>query len=352
MREKRAESVADLSPETLLTFVRRDSAAPIRWCDYGDALLKSGRTEEARRAFERALELGPRSPHILYRTASFHRLTGDLPTAYRLTRSAITNDPERLLPYIAPYEGAVSVDDLLENALPDDGDILRAVLRHRLSQENAADTAAIWARMLQRGYVDAEAAASYSESMVRAGLYKEGWDAWRQYVTRAEAGPAENAVSNGGFELDPSRTRFDWRMSRSGGVTTGFDRDVKYSGGRSIRIDFRNADNPLELGVGQVVYLERGRYRFSAYVRTDRITTDGGVAFRLVSERSAKNVNVTTRHLVGTNDWTLIEQELDVPEGTELVRLSLVRPRSFSFDRLVSGTAWVDQVSLTRVPPA
>ena len=52
--------------------IKRDPAAPHRWCDLGDAFLLAGRAEEARYCFSNALALGPEIPPILVRSASFY----------------------------------------------------------------------------------------------------------------------------------------------------------------------------------------------------------------------------------------------------------------------------------------
>jgi hypothetical protein len=58
---------------------------------------------------------------------------------------------------------------------------------------------------------------------------------------------------------------------------------------------------------------------------------------------------VTTDHIVGTTDWTRIEQVVRIPESTQLLTVRVIRQKSLKFDSHIAGTAWVDDVSLTRV---
>src|SRR5213593_4424217 len=51
--------------------LRRNPASADRWCDLGEAWLKSGLTEKARTCFSRALDLGAESIQILWRAGSF-----------------------------------------------------------------------------------------------------------------------------------------------------------------------------------------------------------------------------------------------------------------------------------------
>ena len=58
-----AESL-DQAVANLQEALRRNPASADRWCDLGEALLKSGQTEKARTCFSRALELGGESIQI------------------------------------------------------------------------------------------------------------------------------------------------------------------------------------------------------------------------------------------------------------------------------------------------
>jgi hypothetical protein len=218
-----------------------------------------------------------------------------------------------------------------------------------LMQPSQSDgTAQAWTVIVKRGHADAAVAAEYAELLVERQQPQAAWAAWdlyaRAYGLRR---PDDNRVSNGDFELNPAPTRFDWRISKSAGIVIRFDADVKYSGKRSLRIAFNDAANPTEIGVRQVLYLEGRRYRFTAYFRTEGISTDQGVAFTIAREGSPA-LETTTRALRGTNDWTAIEHEFDGPAGGGLVRLSLTRQRSFRFDDPMRGVVWVDGIRLTR----
>jgi hypothetical protein len=126
----------------------------------------------------------------------------------------------------------------------------------------------------------------------------------------------------------------------------GFDETVRSSGTRSLRIRFDATQNPGEIGVEQTVFLPPGRYRFQAHVRTQDISTDQGVGFRLTSEDAPQPLNVTTDALRGTTEWTLVERMFEAPPGGALTRVSVVRKPSLKFDNLISGTVWIDQVSI------
>lgn len=58
---------------------------------------------------------------------------------------------------------------------------------------------------------------------------------------------------------------------------------------------------------------------------------------------------MTTPAVIGTTNWTPIEQDIRVARETRLLVIRVVRRPSLKFDSVISGTAWIDDVSLTRL---
>ena len=63
--------------------------------------------------------------------------------------------------------------------------------------------------------------------------------------------------------------------------------------------------------------LPKRRYLFSAYVRTEQITTDRGICFDIVDPRHPAEVQVFTAELVGTSPWTLVRAEVTTGPDTQ-----------------------------------
>jgi hypothetical protein len=237
----------------------------------------------------------------------------------------------------------------------DDHEVGRNYMRWLLRQSREDRAAEIWHHLLGAGFADVEIAAQYAEHVGRKTGPLAGWRVWNSFVSTSPGsrGRLITLILNGGFEAVPAATRFDWRL-RTGrseaGRTVVFDEEIRRSGTRALRVSFDGSANVTDIGVQQTVYLEPGRYRFGAWVRTENVTTDEGVGFALTAEESPKLFDVATSALRGTNDWTWIEQVFDAPPQGGLVRVRLTRQRSFRLDNQVSGTVWVDDVSITPVP--
>ncbi|MGA2601384.1 MAG: hypothetical protein ABSH09_30840, partial [Bryobacteraceae bacterium] len=64
----------------------------------------------------------------------------------------------------------------------------------------------------------------------------------------------------------------------------------------------------------------------------------------------SSNLNARTEQFIGTTaGWTRVEQIVRVPSATKLIEVQVIREPTLKFDNRVSGTAWIDTVSLSRI---
>ncbi|MEQ1911401.1 MAG: O-antigen ligase family protein, partial [Vicinamibacterales bacterium] len=82
------DTVPTLAPEVLISYLGRDPAAPYRWDELGDSLVRAGRHEQARTAFMRAVALGPTSASTLLMAAEFQFDAGRSDLGFELTSRA------------------------------------------------------------------------------------------------------------------------------------------------------------------------------------------------------------------------------------------------------------------------
>jgi hypothetical protein len=82
-------------------------------------------------------------------------------------------------------------------------------------------------------------------------------------------------------------------------------------------------------------------------VRTERLTTDEGIGFRILDPTAASRLDVKTERVTGTSDWRKIDQVFEVRPQTRLIQIQVVRQPSLKFDNNISGTVWIDTVQLT-----
>ncbi len=335
----------------LVEYLRRDPAAPSRWQDLGEALENVGRGDEARYCLFRAVALAPHSPPTLLMAANYQFEHGEGRAALELvSRSLRAGETFDEGIFATLEEKRVPVADVLQYGLPDRRSA-QAYLRQLFKNDRVAEAEQTWQWMVARGDADDKLANEYVDFRLRVKQPEAAAAGFALYEGPRNPGYREsNWIFNGDFESDPLGARFDWRIDARSGMAIDFDETVRSSGTRSLRIRFDGTQNPGDIGLEQAVFLPPGRYRFEAHVRTEDISTDQGIAFRVVLEERQQALAVTTDNVRGSNDWTVLERTFDAPAGGALARVIVVRKPSLKFDNLIKGTAWIDQVSISPVP--
>jgi len=339
----------------LLEALRRDAAAPSRWCDLGEVRLRGGQVDEAKYCFATGLALGPYIPPILMRAATFYDTVHERGQALRQT-SRILEKTDRYDDLIFQWyaQKKIPLQDVLKYGLPDTRSA-KAYLRNLyLGAANRMPEAdEVWKWALPRGYVDPRLAREYVAFLFNGHHYEAAAKSWALYLDHAPPGNqragylTSDWMYNGDFESEPSDASFDWRIDTRPGVTATWDANVSHTGKHSLRIRFDGKENIAFNQISETAFVTPGRYRFEAYLRTEAITTDQGIGFHLVG--SPGRVDINTERLVGTNDWKKIEQTVTVSRDMDLLQVQVVRQPSLKFDNQISGTAWIDSVRLVKI---
>src|SRR6266852_4768003 len=184
----------------------------------------------------------------------------------------------------------------------------------------------------------------------------EARSVWGQAVEMAGITPSApsdgSLVWDGGFEGDFIPGGFGWRWRPDPGVQFTFDRETKHSGDRSLRITFDGVENLNFTHLFQYVPVQPGKtYQYSAYVKTEEITTNRGPCFAVFDSRNPGATGRLTPDLTGTQPWTRLELSFTAGSDTRLVTVVLRRIPSEKLDNKLRGTVWVDDVSVVPLEP-
>ena len=340
------KAALELSQEAL----SRNPASPFRWCDLGFALLDSGRKEEARRCFERAVKLGPNMVPNLALAAQFYDSIAEPRQALGLNARILelaSSEQENIFGSYtsSQYDPA----DVLKYGLPQNPTMARAYFRVMLRNDERDPVHQAWTWLAARSIPDGRLTNEYVDFLVKGREYDEAVATWLSYLGENRGNYLKSDfLYNGGFETEPSGSIFDWRIGRAPGVEVTRDTGVVHSGGRSLQVAFGGETNVSFRGVSQEVILSPGNYRFQAHVRTEGITTDKGIAFRIYDADNPARLDVRTPQLTGTHDWTELKADVRVPEPTRRIRVELIRDPSEKFDNKIKGTVWIDDVRFQR----
>jgi hypothetical protein len=323
------------------TALLRDIAYPYRWCDLGEASLLAGRIEEARYCFSRAVELAPNSPSILLQAAEFHFTTHHpddaLPYTSRILK-LIPNYDSEIFRYYA--QAGLPPEDVLRRGIPEDSRPARSYFEYLLANSTPESAGKVWEWMLPRAFLDNRMAGRYLQFLLNKRRFKEAVQRWVSYLgPRRGEYPDSNLLFNGGFDKEPSGVPFDWTLGATEHV-----QEQRDSG--ALRIMFDGAANLDYQGVSQLAVVEPGTYQFKAAVRTEGLTTNQGIAFRLFDPESPSRLDVRTEAFGGTRQWLSVEKRFTVKTGTNLVKVQLFRQPSEKFDNKIAGMAWIKSLKL------
>jgi len=310
----------------------------------------------ADQAFERALVLSPMVPQVWW-VAGNHYLVTDRPEAALPCFRRLLN--------LSPDYAAATFDltlhtygdprMILENIVGKGTDTkLVLAFADFLSANNDFDTAhQAWTQVASRGSsFPFEDVRPYLERLLSHGRYQEARAVWLDLEGRGVIGkPADseqgNLVFNGGFERPPLDAGFDWRSQPSSYVSVDFADASPHEGAHCLRVDFPVGQNDEFEPVYQILPVAPNQaYTLAAYARSRDITSDSGPRLRVTDPACPSCLIASTATTVGTTPWHTVTLKFFAGPQTQAVRVSVWRPRSRVFLMEISGSFWLDTVSI------
>jgi tetratricopeptide (TPR) repeat protein len=325
--------------------VRADSASAYRWADFAEALAAAGRIEEARRAFQRATDLAEGVPQIWFHDAIFHFELGENDLGLRSVR--------RVLDEAAEYD-AVFFDyfDRLElkprrvlAEIEQNQRATRSYTEHLITVNNADGAQEAWRTLVAHRFIDDRLTASYISCLLRNHRYEAARSDWAASQQQPDFQDS-NLVFNGDFERPFTGCPLDWAIQPSEHFETTRDDSVAYHGHWSLKIHFHGDGNVTYANIMQTVRVHPGRHHLSAWIRTENITTNEGIRLEILDPESPARLALKTSVITGSHDWMVIDAPFVVPQSSNLIAVRVIRSPSLMFDNAISGTAWLDSVSV------
>ena len=331
----------------------------VYWSGLGKACYSSGNQPCADAAFLRAQALAPSRPQFAWQAAVNYVVSNQPNEAVEQLRTFLQLQPDGLEQTFHLLMRGFSDSDIVTHRLLGSSSDIAAKLQllTYLAADNHFDAAAAyWAELVaDKAAVPVFAVSPYVDELLAGGRNREATRVWSYAVSETELGRQmaageRNLVYNGGFEQDPLSRGFDWHSWQPPYVNLDFSDREAHTGARAFRIDFTVPQNSeYELAYQLVAVVPRQTYELTAYVKSQAITSDSGPRLRVLDPMCVACLNTTTQGTSGTTDWHQITTRFTGPK-TEMVRLSVWRPRSRSYPMEISGQAWVDDVSLRPIP--
>lgn len=335
---------AGASRDAVAALVDADPANPLVWCAYAQVLSVHGETRQAQSVFDHAVSLGPGMAPVLMRAANFDFTHGRREHGFLLSARILSQTSafdEIIFSYLQRAD--VPAGMLLGNAIPAASRPARSWLGWLRAHGSDQDLCDTWTWMQRNALLDEKSAGEVAWTLWNRASYRTAYALWTDWLGLSRGGDSRRQLlANGDFRNPPKESPFDWALGSMPSVA------VTQANGLEVR--FAGTENVAFSHVRQFTVAAPGRYRFSAEVASENLTTDQGPFFRIFDPANPGRLNVETAAIGGTVVRSWIGVEFTVTQRTEALAVQLERRPSQRFDNRISGTLYIHQVSLVPLP--
>lgn len=334
-----------------------DPRAASVWMDLGDTLEAAGDVSGARAAFLQAQRVYPASAEAAWRYGNFLLRRNEIAPAFTEIRAAVKSDPSLGgEAFSRCWRADPDADGILDEVLPPSADIYFAAIRELAAEQDFTSALEVWKRLVALGQpIDMAQAIPLTQALIVQSRSEDARTVWLQAAALMKnpppAGPAGSVIWDGSFESGVTGEAFAWTFPpEKFGVKAAIDDRVARTGRHSLRLVFGGKQNSAYQDACQWVAVQPlTTYHFSAWIRTQALTTGEGVRFRFWHRGDPPAANVETADVRGSAPWTQVQADWHSGPDTRLVSVCASRNRSRLPDETVAGTAWIDDVSMISV---
>jgi hypothetical protein len=329
----------------------------VYWDDLAAACEAMRDAQCADGAIERLLKLSPMAPNYHELAAESylrrHRLDDSLAQFRRLLE--LDSSYARGAWYL--LASAANPDEIFQKVLADPiAPAVQVGYVDFLSAQGDNDAAfRIWRRVAANARPFPFASVEpYLERLISLERISEALVVWRNLAELGviqrppPGGDSDNLSFNGDFEQFPLNGGFDWRWADVlTYLAVDFSAPDAYRGAHCLRIDFAVSQNQEYEPVYQFVPVRPNHtYRLEAYVRSEDITSDTGPCLRVTDTQQPSFRDAVSETTVGTTPWHPVRAYFSTGPKTQAVRISVWRPRGRAFPTEITGSFWLDAVSV------
>lgn len=184
------------------------------------------------------------------------------------------------------------------------------------------------------------------EMLLRDRHWSSAYLVWVDSLPEAAAQSIGN-VYNGGFEWQPSGAGFDWRLERVAGARSRLAAVPGAGGQQALQVQFEDRRTPFA-HVRQLLALAPGTYRLQGRVRLDDLRSERGLVWTVTCAEGGAAL-AQTDAFRGRRNWSEFQAGFSVPAnacGAQWLTLRI--PARIPAERLIGGTAWFDDLRITR----
>jgi len=275
------------TPEAVSILVNADPANPLVWCAYAQVLSVHGETQQAQSAFDHAVSLGPGMSPVLMRAANFDFTHGRRDDGFLLSTRILSQTSafdEILFSYLQRAD--VPAGTVLGTAIPAASRPALSWLGWLRVHGSDQDLCETWAWMKAHRLLDEKSAGEVAWTLWNRASYRAAYALWTDWLGTTQL------LANTRFDTAPRETPFDW--------TLGPSPTVAVTRANELEVRFAGTENVGFSGVRQFTVVPPSRYRLSAEVSSDNLTTDQGPFFRIFDPANPARLNAESAPILGT----------------------------------------------------
>jgi tetratricopeptide (TPR) repeat protein len=336
------------------TALSLDPQSANTWLDLATVYELEGDTSTARDSFLQAKRVYPLSAEVSWRYGNFLLRAGEFPQAFAEIRHSVFVDPNRAAEAFSRcWRVNPNVQVILDQVLPPSGPVYLDAIRELMADAQMGPALVVWSRLVSiRPHLQLSEITPFVDMLLFARRPEDARRVWMEATslsaTPSIGDPPDSVLWDGGFESGVFGGGLSWSFpSTPSGVQVGIDSNEKHSGERSLQLGFDGKHNVNFADVCHLAIVQPAtRYKFSAWVRTQALTSDQGIRFRLEWTENSRAAFADTPEFHGTQDWSRVELPWVSPPDAHQVRVCVARNPSDVYGSRIHGTAWVDDVSL------
>jgi hypothetical protein len=321
------------------------------WLNLAKICQRTGERTASEGALENAVTVFPTSYRGRWVSGNLLLLQGDFEKALPHFSYLLAHYPNQSSTVYDVLEKAASDSDfVLEKIVPKDPSSFRQYLSYLYETGDKDSVRKAWAKRFSFGYqADREQTLRHIEFLISRGELNEAFQVWKARLQEEGLSPFSdsNLITNGDFEKDQILGGgFDWKIEKVPGAEVSFDPSVAFEGKRSLKIVFNGKENVDFYHVYQFLPLKSDtEYVLRANVKTQAVTTKSGLKIEVIGVGQA--FQRQSEALTGDNEWRELIVSFRTPAQSQGGLVRIRRDKTDKFDRIISGTVWIDQVSLT-----
>ena len=337
------ERVAALSPNNFLC-----------WLELGRARERSGDTTGAELALKRALDLAPNYAEVNWAYGNALVRAGKMDDGFRYIGLAVASNPSFTGPAVVTamevFDGDIGS---VMQRIPDTPMVGASLALYLARQKRFDEAATAWGRIpaeLRRSDLK-EPGTQIASMFLAAKQYRlaagVNADLPDVQTERVETGK----ILDGGFESGVKLRgagNFEWQIAEGAQPQIAISRTQKHGGESSLLIAFNTTQMSDFRPVWQTVAVEPGAtYELEFHYRSELKTV---TTVRWEIANANDNIEVAATDPVSANsDWAVVRTKFTVPAASDGVIIRLVRDRCASTVCPITGTLWLDDVSIKKL---